>query len=157
MTQIQSTVSYVPRPRDPRPRRPADNRPIDQSIVVQRPLPADAQLDAYLEAAVVAQKAWQKVALDERIAIGRKFVREFAARGEQIGRDLTTQMGRPSAQGLVEVHGTVERAERMLDLAGECLADVVNPVSRRRRRRRAAGSSRSHHGATSEAYEESRR
>ena len=106
---------------------------------------------------MVAQKAWQKVALDERIAIGRKFVREFAARGEQIGRDLTTQMGRPSAQGLVEVHGTVERAERMLDLAGECLADVVNPVSRRRRRRRAAGSSRSHHGATSEAYEESRR
>lgn len=51
--------------------------------------------------------------------------------GEQIGRDLTMQMGRPACQGLVEVTGTVGRAKRMLDLAKEALADVTNPVSRR--------------------------
>lgn len=62
--------------------------------------------------------------------MGEAFVKAFKELGPQIANDLTIQMGRPSSQGLVEVNGTLDRARRVLDMAPESLADVVNPVSR---------------------------
>jgi hypothetical protein len=105
------------------------DRPTDQSIVVERDLPSDKELESVLDNAVSAQREWKKVPLDDRIAIGERFVKAFQGLGSQISQDLTLQMGRPSSQGMVEVNGTVERAKRMLDLARDSLADVVNPVS----------------------------
>jgi hypothetical protein len=71
------------------------------------------------------------VSLDDRIAIGNRFVKAFEGLGDQISHDLTVQMGRPTCQGMVEVNGTVQRAKRMIELAKDSLADVVNPVSLR--------------------------
>ena len=103
--------------------------PIDQSIVVERILPSDQELETVLENAVNAQRQWKRVSLEDRIAVGERFVEVFQGLGPQISQDLTIQMGRPACQGMVEVNGTVERARRMIDLARESLADVVNPVN----------------------------
>ncbi|KAL7420327.1 hypothetical protein Q5752_005296 [Cryptotrichosporon argae] len=108
--QIQSTVS-----------------PIDHSVVVERTLPTQAELDQFLDTAVAAQQQWKKTPLSERIDIARRFVEEFAKLGREISSALTVQMGRPTSQGMVEVDGTIVRAHRMLDLAPESLADVSNP------------------------------
>jgi hypothetical protein len=104
--------------------------PTDQSIVVERALPSDQELETVLQNAVNAQRQWKKASLEDRIAVGERFIKAFQDLGRQISQDLTVQMGRPTSQGMVEVNGTLERARRMIDLARESLADVVNPVSR---------------------------
>lgn len=48
--------------------------PYTQQPVCTRPLLSDAELDTVLADAVKAQKAWKKVALDERIAIAEKWL-----------------------------------------------------------------------------------
>jgi acyl-CoA reductase-like NAD-dependent aldehyde dehydrogenase len=93
-------------------------------------LPSDQELETVLGNAVNAQRQWKKATLEDRIAVGERFIKAFQDLGPQISQDLTVQMGRPTCQGMVEVNGTLERARRMIDLARESLADVVNPVSR---------------------------
>lgn len=104
------------------------DRPIDQSVVVERALPSEAQLDGILDRAVAAQRSWRQTPLADRLAIGAAFVKAFKELGPKIAGDLTLQMGRPSSQGLVEVNGTLDRAKRVLEMAPESLADVTNPV-----------------------------
>lgn len=98
-------------------------------MVVERELPSEQELETVLDRAVAAQKSWKKVSLKERLVIGEAFVKAFKELGPKIGGNLTTQMGRPASQSLVEVNGTLERARRVLDMAPESLADVTNPVS----------------------------
>ena len=45
-----------------------------QEPYVTRVYPSVADLDRLIQSAVIAQKAWNVVPLEERIAIGRKFI-----------------------------------------------------------------------------------
>jgi acyl-CoA reductase-like NAD-dependent aldehyde dehydrogenase len=48
--------------------------PHSQQPYIQRTYPSEAELDAHIARAAEAQKSWSKVPLEERIAIGRKFM-----------------------------------------------------------------------------------
>ena len=56
MTSLQTTIT-----------------PHTQEPYVTRAYPSDSELDLFIQNAVVAQRAWAAVPLEERVAIGRKF------------------------------------------------------------------------------------
>ncbi|KAF8317428.1 succinate semialdehyde dehydrogenase [Clavulina sp. PMI_390] len=96
--------------------------PHTQSAYVTRQLTTD--VDIIVTKARVAQKSWRKVQVEQRIAIGLRFVEEFKKLSEEIQKELTLQMGRPITQNAGEVRGTVGRSEYMLSIAAQSLADV---------------------------------
>lgn len=78
-----------------------------------------------LERAVVAQRAWRHVPLDERIAICVRMKDWMVARADEIGIEISREMGRPIAYSPNEIRGGfAERAEHMARIAPACLADL---------------------------------
>ncbi|KAF9505975.1 hypothetical protein BS47DRAFT_1305884 [Hydnum rufescens UP504] len=96
--------------------------PHDQSPYVTRKLETD--LEGIVEKAYNAQRSWREVQIEQRIAIGHRFVEEFQKLSDIIPKELTLQMGRPISQSPGEIRGTVERANYMLSIAARALADV---------------------------------
>ncbi len=104
--------------------------PVDGSVYVERDLAGAAEIDAALNAAVRAQKAWQETPVEERQAILGKAVDAFLAHGDEIAEELTWQMGRPVSQTPGEVRGFEERARHMIAIAPRALADIrPDPIS----------------------------
>src|SRR5205085_3513315 len=106
--------------------------PIDNSVYVERPLAADADIEAALAKAVTAQAQWKQVPVTERAAIVRKMVDWCVARADVLGEELTRQMGRPIAYTPNEIRrGFQERALYMAGIAAEALSQVtITPESR---------------------------
>ncbi|KAI0739470.1 succinate semialdehyde dehydrogenase [Daedaleopsis nitida] len=98
--------------------------PHNQQPLVCRTYPSEKQLTKAIENAAAAQEKWARVPLQQRVAIGRRFMEEFGKMRDEIPMELTLQMGRPVSQGTGEVRGTLERAEYMLSIAENALADV---------------------------------
>jgi acyl-CoA reductase-like NAD-dependent aldehyde dehydrogenase len=98
--------------------------PVDGSVYVERALANAASIDATLDRAVKAQRAWRGVSLADRAAVCTKFCDEFEKQRDAIALELTWQMGRPIRYSANEVRGTLERARYMIDVAPEALADV---------------------------------
>ena len=100
--------------------------PRDGSVVVERVLATRAEVDAVLDRATTAQRAWREVPLDERAAVVRRLVPWMVDRADNIGRELTLQMGRPIAHSPGEItRGFVERATWLADAASGALADTA--------------------------------
>lgn len=102
--------------------------PVDGSVVAERPWATADQIDRTLDAAVAAHPGWKNTPLEERIERLRAFVSAFVARGDDIAREITLQMGRPIRYCLGEVRGFEDRANTMLGLAPAALADHVPPA-----------------------------
>lgn len=86
--------------------------PHTQGPLVTRHYPSESALDEVIQKSAIAQKAWSKVPLKERIAIGYKFIvcisflsfslmgakidmkEEFRSKANEIPLELTLQMGR---------------------------------------------------------------
>ncbi|KAG8995023.1 hypothetical protein FRB94_009497 [Tulasnella sp. JGI-2019a] len=98
--------------------------PHTQAPLVTRQYPSVDELDKIIQTAATAQKEWQKIPLDGRIAIAEKFAEEFVKLNEEIVQDLTASMGRPISQNGGEIRGTLERAKFMISIAKQSLADV---------------------------------
>ncbi|MEJ1960515.1 MAG: aldehyde dehydrogenase family protein [Gammaproteobacteria bacterium] len=98
--------------------------PVDGSVFVERALAASAGIDAALNRAVAAQRAWRAVPGELRAVICRKFCDAFESKKDAIATELTWQMGRPIRYTANEVRGTLERARHMIDIASEALADI---------------------------------
>ncbi|OJV16896.1 MAG: aldehyde dehydrogenase [Dyadobacter sp. 50-39] len=99
--------------------------PIDGSVYVERELANAEAVEAALEKAVAAQKEWKKTTLAEREAICRKAVEYFLNHADEIGLELTWQMGRPVRYTANEIRrGFQERANYMISVAQKALADV---------------------------------
>ncbi len=98
--------------------------PVDGSVYVERDCTAPAAIEAALERAVTAQRAWREISVAERAAICRRFCDVFEAQRDAIALELTWQMGRPLRYTPNEVRGTVERARYMIDIAADALADL---------------------------------
>ena len=99
--------------------------PVDGSVVAEVMLAADRDIDAALDAAVRAQREWRRVALAERTAICDRMVAWMVAHAEEIGAELSWQMGRPVTHSPMEIRrGFQERARYMTRVAAEALADV---------------------------------
>jgi acyl-CoA reductase-like NAD-dependent aldehyde dehydrogenase len=100
--------------------------PIDGSVYAEFDLPSGADIEAALEAGARAQEAWKRVPLAERSAICRRMAALMVERADDIGTELSWQIGRPITQSPFEIRrGFQERARYMIDVAERSLADVV--------------------------------
>jgi acyl-CoA reductase-like NAD-dependent aldehyde dehydrogenase len=99
--------------------------PIDGSVYVERTLADDSAVESALSQAVAAQKEWRKTTLAEREAICLKAVEYFLNHADEIGLELTWQMGRPIRYTANEIRkGFNDRARYMIAASGQALADI---------------------------------
>src|SRR5918992_5143202 len=99
--------------------------PIDGSVFVERPLASAAEIDATHARAVQAQRRWGGVPVAERAAICTRAVEWCVARADELGAELTSQMGRPIAHSPFELRrGFQERGKYMAGIAAPALADI---------------------------------
>jgi len=109
--------------------------PIDGGVYAERAYATRAEVDAALERARAAQAEWRAVPLARRCAILSAAVDRFVAEREEVGEEITRQMGRPIAASPKEADIFAERARYMLGVAPEELADLAIADDRRRRQR----------------------
>jgi len=99
--------------------------PIDGSVFAEIALATDREGDAALSRAARAQRTWVGTPLAERVAICERMVRWMLDRADEIGTELTWQMGRPVAHTPNELRrGFQERARYMCAIAPTALADT---------------------------------
>lgn len=98
---------------------PTTNKPI-----VERNGPTDAD---FAEIPKIAQKAYlkySKTPLAERQKIVKKALQILNDRQDELGREITEQMGRPIAYTAKEVTTAVARGEYLLKISEDALADT---------------------------------
>ena len=98
--------------------------PIDNSVYVERAYATSDEINATLNSAVAAQKAWKNVPLADRKKLCSQAVDAFVAKKDEIGKELCWMMGRPIASAAGEVAGMEERARKMIELSDDGLATV---------------------------------
>jgi acyl-CoA reductase-like NAD-dependent aldehyde dehydrogenase len=98
--------------------------PVDNSIYAERAVATPAEIERALERARAAQRAWRTVDVAERARILSSFCSFFEAKQDEVARELTWQMGRPSRYAPNEVRGMLERARHMIEIAPRALADI---------------------------------
>lgn len=104
--------------------------PIDGSVVAERELAADTQVDRVLAAAHNAGRGWRATPIAERARIVEAMVKHMEANASDIATELSWQMGRPVRYTPNEIlRGFQERARHMATIAEECLADIDVPPS----------------------------
>jgi acyl-CoA reductase-like NAD-dependent aldehyde dehydrogenase len=99
--------------------------PIDGHVVYSDEYATDAHIDATLDRAVKAQKEWAATPIAQRSALIAKAVKVLSDLKQDLGLEITNQMGRPIAFSPGEIGGVQERADYMLAVAPEALAPVV--------------------------------
>ena len=97
--------------------------PADGRSVATRNYATAAAIAAATELARRAQKAWAATSLTNRRDICERFVQAMLGKREEIGAELTRQMGRPIRYTPSEIDRMAERARTMIALAGTALAD----------------------------------
>lgn len=99
--------------------------PVDGSIYVERSLAAEQDIEQALQRAVEAQRDWASSSISERAVVCRKAVQYMVDRADELGAELSWQMGRPIRYAPFEIKkGFRERAHYMIDIAESALADV---------------------------------
>ncbi len=99
--------------------------PIDSSVYVERELASSQQIEASLAKAVKAQTSWKHAPVAERAAVCKRMLDWLLERANQIGEELTWQIGRPIAYSPNEIRrGFQERVNYMADIAERELADI---------------------------------
>jgi acyl-CoA reductase-like NAD-dependent aldehyde dehydrogenase len=100
--------------------------PIDASIYAERQLATPQQIETTLAKAVAAQTAWRRVPVSERSAICRRMKDWLVENADEIGKELTWQIGRPIAYSPFELRrGFNERVNYLCDIAERELADIA--------------------------------
>ncbi|OGA66740.1 MAG: aldehyde dehydrogenase [Betaproteobacteria bacterium RIFCSPLOWO2_12_FULL_65_14] len=99
--------------------------PVDGSLYVERDLASGEAIEDCLDRAVAAQRSWRRVAVAERAALCRRMAEWCVARADELGKELSWQMGRPVSQSPGELRrGFHERAHYMCGVAEEALSDI---------------------------------
>lgn len=99
--------------------------PIDGHAVARFPTLSGAAIEAAVASARKAQAEWKRVPIAERAAHLSRFVDAMLAMKEEIGPELTRQMGRPIRYAAGELGGFEERARAMIGIAEQALAPVL--------------------------------
>jgi acyl-CoA reductase-like NAD-dependent aldehyde dehydrogenase len=100
--------------------------PVDGSVYAERELASEEAIEGALAQAAAAQRAWKQVRVAERAAICRRMADWCVAKADELGSELTWQMGRPIAHSPGEIRrGFHERASYLCDVAEGALADVA--------------------------------
>ncbi len=103
--------------------------PYTEEVAFTTPLLQANEVGALVAQARKAYEGWRDSSMADRKALCTRFVEAFEGMREQVAADITTQMGKPLDQALGEVGGTIGRAEHMLAIAEEALADEILPES----------------------------
>ncbi|MBX2872627.1 MAG: aldehyde dehydrogenase family protein [Saprospiraceae bacterium] len=99
--------------------------PIDGSVYVERELASGPMIEQALDKAEQARKIWRSTSLSERIELLNKALGYLVDQADEIGQELTYQMGRPIRYTPFEIKGGFqERAKYMTKIAPEVLADI---------------------------------
>jgi len=99
--------------------------PVDGSVYLERELATDEMIESTLVKATAAQKEWRKTTVEERASFCLKAVEYFVEHADEIGLELTWQMGRPIRYTANEIKkGFQERAKYMISVAEQALEDV---------------------------------
>ena len=98
--------------------------PADGGVFAQRETASQSEIDAALDRARTAQKAWRKLSIAERAKYCTAVVDAMVAMKDEIGPELATSMGRPIRYGAGEVGGFEERARYMISIAEKALGPV---------------------------------
>lgn len=98
--------------------------PIDGSVVAELAYHEPTAVDAILDGARKAQRAWRQEPLKARIAAVQAFTDAVVAKKEVLAEELTRQMGRPLSQTPGEIGGFQDRSVAMMRLAPEALAPI---------------------------------
>lgn len=102
--------------------------PIDNSVYVERQIADGKTIEKVLSTAQAAQRSWKATSITERAAICLKAIEYFQNNAAEIAAELTHQMGRPIRYTPFEIKGGLkERAEYMISIAEEALADIQVP------------------------------
>lgn len=99
--------------------------PIDGRIFCERQHATLDEIDKTLTRAVIAQKEWAHVSIDEREKLCLDMVDAFVSHTDEIAKELTWQMGRPIRYAPLEVKGFEERARYMISIARSSLSDII--------------------------------
>ena len=92
--------------------------PIDGLIYAERELATNEQIAAALAKSVAAQHKWKLVPVAERVNICRQMLAWLVERADQLGEELTWQIGRPIAYSPFEIRrGFAERVNYLCDIA----------------------------------------
>lgn len=103
------------------------DNPFTLELACEVPLADAAKVDAVLDAAKAAARAFRETTVAERRALCERACEAFLADKETIARDISRTMGKPLSQARGEVDGMLGRARHMMAIAEEHLADVVLP------------------------------
>jgi acyl-CoA reductase-like NAD-dependent aldehyde dehydrogenase len=86
-----------------------------------------ATLDATLDRAQRAARAWRTTPLRDRLAVCERAAAAIEANASSIAADITRMMGKPLSQAAGEVKTCAARARHMMSIAEGALADVELP------------------------------
>ena len=98
---------------------PTTNEPI-----ITRNGVSQAELEQLPQVATEAFKSWRKTPLSDRQAIVKKFLKLLGEKKEELGQEITVQMGRPLRFTGGEVATAIKRAEFLLKVSDDVLKDT---------------------------------
>lgn len=102
--------------------------PVNGSVVAERTTATGEAIESALARAVAARIAWAVTSLAERTAVCERMVLAMLERADEIGAELSWQMGRPIRYTPNELRrGFQERARHMASIAPAALADLAPP------------------------------
>lgn len=85
----------------------------------------EGHIDASLEGAWTAQKAWRRTSLAERSALLKRVAAELRARKQHLARLITLEMGKPIVEAEAEVEKSAWNCDFYADKAPEFLGDEI--------------------------------
>lgn len=99
--------------------------PIDSSVYAERELASSQQIEQSLARSIVTQRAWRETPVSERAAVCRRMLAHLLERADEVGEELTRQIGRPITYSPNEIRrGFQERVNFMCEIAARELADL---------------------------------
>ncbi|MFY8237784.1 MAG: aldehyde dehydrogenase family protein, partial [Ilumatobacteraceae bacterium] len=102
--------------------------PIDGSVVAERELATDSQIDDVLARANNARAAWRATPISERARLCEAMVAHLESAVADIAPEISWQMGRPLRYTPNEIlRGAQERARYMISIAATALDDISVP------------------------------
>ena len=104
--------------------------PVDGSVVAERALATDADIERVLSRAEHARRQWRETPLSRRVALCEAMVQWLETHVDGVAREITVQMGRPVRYTPNEIlRGMQERARHMMSIADDNLGDIGVPRS----------------------------
>ena len=98
--------------------------PVDGRVYARRPIASQADITQAIAAARKAQAGWRRVPVAERGRLLSAAVDAMLAMADEIGPEISWQMGRPVRYAAGELRGFEERARHMIAIAEKALAPV---------------------------------